>query len=79
MHVVMYPVRTGRSPKTRVAWGQGRGGKNRKSDMKSVIFISLKKKSLLSVMFLYMTVFKIFIGLINHLISSKIAQVLSLH
>lgn len=44
MHVVMYPVRTGRSPKTRVAWGQGRGGKNRKSDMKSVIFISLKKK-----------------------------------
>lgn len=78
MHVVMYPVRTGRSPKTRVAWGQGRGGKNRKSEMKSVIFIALKKKSL-CVMFLYIAVFKIFIGLINHLISSKIAQVLSLH
>lgn len=58
MHVVMYPLRIERSPKTRVAWGQGRGGKNRQSEMKSVIFIALKKKSLLSVMFLYIAVFK---------------------
>lgn len=59
MPAVMNPVRTGKVTQDKGSLGTGkRWRKNRKSEMKSVIFIALKKKSLFSIMFLYIAVFK---------------------